>query len=418
MEELKKYGIEILKLPNGLEIIYKRIKMERVYISLLVDCGSVYESKRNSGISHILEHLIGEDGLIKDRRLRPIYKIERLGGNIDFEMDQQFSAYRLDTWKNCWRRHLGLFVKMILEPKFSEREVSRERAVIVNETSEDTDAFEAAVLQRLFSGHALSLPEVGTKKTVSAFTAGKTRRWHKKFYVPRRMRLIIVGDVSIKQLTSVIEKVMPADEREMATPIEELLLKLDGNETVLDGWEGHHAYMVFRMPKSVRDLFFFSFIADIFDDISSLGPYWEILRPLGIHEGIIFEANSYIFCRYALMKFSASSQKKIRQIKSRLFAWIRRSADQGLSKDLFRRVYKQRVSDVRENVRLGEGEWFRKCLEDIIIQGLIENVGLSFNPGILGESTTKKEVDRVFRETIGAPCAIFRGFKKKDEGDE
>ncbi len=416
MEELKKHGIEILKLPNGLEVIFKRIKTTLVHASLLVDCGSVYESKRNNGISHLLEHLIGEDGLIKDRRLRPIYKIDRLGGNTDFEMHQQFTVYHLDTWQNCWRRHLESFIKMIMEPKFSERDVSREKSVIINEILEDTDISEAAILRHLFPCHALSLPEAGSKKTVGAFTAGRIRRWHRKFYAPQRIRLIIVGDISVRGLISVIERAMPIDRREIITPIKEPLLKFGGDEIVLEDQDDHYIYVAFHMPKSAQDLFFFDFIFDIFSDVSSIGLYWEILRPLGIHEGISLEENSHVFCRYALTKFSVSSQKKMRQIKLRFFAWIKKCADRGLPKDLFRRIYKQRVSKIRESIRMGECEWFREYLEDIVTQGLAGAADLFFKPDLLGESATKKEVDRVFRETIGSPCAIFVGLKKRDGG--
>lgn len=417
MEELKKHGIEVFKLPNGLEVILKRIKTERVYASLLVDCGSIYESKRNNGISHLLEHLMGGDGLIKDKRLRPLYKIERLGGDTDFEMHQQFTVYRLDTWKNCWRRHLELFTRMIMEPRFSEREVSREKSIVANEITEDTDAFEAAVLKHMFSGHALALPETGSKKTVAVLTAGKIKRWHKKFYAPQRIKLIIVGDVYKKKLISVIEKVVPADKREIITLIKEPFLDFDGSENVLEGWD-NYIYIAFRMPKSSRDLFFFDFISDIFTDISTIGPYWEISRPLGIYGGITLECNSHVFCRYALMKFSVSSQKKAAKIKLRLFAWIKRYAEKGLPKDLFRRIYKQRINDIKESIRLNHGEWFRKYLEDIITQGLSEAADLFFTPDLLGENATKKEVDRVFKETIGSPCLIFRGLKKKDAEDE
>lgn len=418
MEQTKKYDVEILNLIGGPQIVYKRTKTNMVFISVLVKCGSIYETKKNNGISHLLEHLIGAEGAAKDKRQRLLYKLERLGNEISCDTSCRFSAFHLETWRQNWRLNLELLLKMLAELNFTTKELSSEKSVIVDERQNETDAMDLIIAQRLFGGHSMSLPVEGRSRTVNAITGRQLRRWHQQFYQLSRMILIIVGDISLKKLISLVEK-MRSYFCQNAFVIQEpprpnvnfnakpLIRHLDQNRVDI----------FFPMPKDARHLFFFEYIIRIFCDISTLSPYWEILRPLGLYEGILIEADSNGLYDNLRIKLHASSQKKLEQLEKRIIAWISKCAAKGVPKELFRRVYKQYAGAVKEQVRVEDGDWYRECLVDIVTQNLFDALDLYLNPGILSVSNTKKEVDCVFREVFSGLRVIFRSFKDKSESE-
>lgn len=407
MDEYCKYGIEVLKLPNGFEIFLKRIKTHRVFATLLVKCGSLHETKRNNGISHLLEHLIGEDGLIKDRRRRPLYRIERLGGEIDFETSQKFTEYHLETWLHCWRRSLGLFLKMIAEPRFSEANLEQERQVIVNEQQNERDEFDIALGRALFRNHPLALPIGGTRAVLS-LTSRRVRRRHQRFYQPERMSLVAVGDIKMKHLAALVARsgFNILNNKKIIEEPPEIDIEWD-KEYIITHLDINKSVFVYPLPKEPTDLVIFDHIANMLSDISTLSVNWNILRPLGLHEGLEIGANFNVCC----WNLSASSQKVLIKLEKMAMGWLQRVVEKGISKDLYARTYKQAKSRMIDN--FADARWWWESIRNMVSEGTLDAADAYFVKAPFGPNEMKKEMERVFRNVFGGKRVIVRSFVKR-----
>lgn len=411
MNELSKYGIEVLKLPSGLTIFLKRMKVEMACISLFVKCGAFYENKKNSGISHLIEHLTGEDGLIKERRRRPVYRIERLGGELDCETSQELIEYHLQTWLHCWRRSFGLLFDMVANLRFSEANLAQEKQVIINEQINEKNEFDDAVGRILFPNHPMRLPAAGTR-AVSSITSRQIRRWHRRFFQPKRIIVIVVGAMSMKQLVGLIERSelnnLDNDEIiEEPSPIEikwhqeHIISELDKNQTAL----------IYSLDRKSADRVFFDYILEAVADISTLGVCWDILRPLGLYEGLSMGAYSNACRSCVQLNLSALSQKMLAKLEAKTTGWLQKVIEKGIPKDLFGRVYKQKIHRVRDNYN--DPDWWWRSIRDLISEDILDVVDMVFPASSLSAGEIKKEAERVFRDVFGGKSVIIRSIVKK-----
>lgn len=85
----------------------------------------------------------------------------------------------------------------------SGNEVDTERGVVIDEIKSYKDSPADDVYDRfeemLFKGHPLSMPILGTAKSVREITSEELRRFVKEKFVPESMAFTIVADIDEKE---------------------------------------------------------------------------------------------------------------------------------------------------------------------------------------------------------------------------
>ena len=100
--------------------------------------GSLHESPRLNGISHVVEHMAFKGTHERDCQ-RINLDAERLGAEVNAHTDKDHTAFHM----RGLARHAGDFVRMlgdiVCNGSFPEAELERERQVILHEYVEDED---------------------------------------------------------------------------------------------------------------------------------------------------------------------------------------------------------------------------------------------------------------------------------------
>jgi hypothetical protein len=414
MENLRKYGVEAVRLQNGMKLIVKHLCSGGISGLVAVKCGSAYETKGvNNGISHLLEHLIYSSGIRHSRRSSPIYKIEKTGGNVNPTTSKFWTEYPFDFLQKGWKRNFRMLLHAISGADFSKAIFLQEQKIVANEKSNDTDDLDIAMENRLFPRHPMGLPIDGVTKTVSALTPRRLKNWHRRFYCPNRITIVIVGETTLDEVLSVIKKtpVWSAPCAVIAEP-QPVSINWDAVSEV-DGVDTNAMRMVFQAPAAARDIVFLTYIIDIINDLSVVSMRWKIIEGLGLHEGMGIDEDKNMElnepCPYFSIDFWAPSQKVLKKMELAFFYWVKKVLDGGISNDIFLRTYNQRL----EEIRLGANDerWWRKILAEMVTQNFLGGLDIFINPEILGPMETKKEVERVFRSTIGEKHIVFRSHK-------
>ena len=187
----------------GIRYAVKRSGSAVAYCSLGIACGTRYEQGFHSGIDHFTEHTLFKGTEHKSSSVINGY-LDRLGGELNAYTTKEEIVLHATILKEDLSKASSLLMEIATEATFPDNEVNTERGVVIDEIksykdspSEDVyDRFE----EKLFRGHSLSMPILGTPQSVRATSAEELRRFYKEKFVPWSMVFTIVADIDEKRM--------------------------------------------------------------------------------------------------------------------------------------------------------------------------------------------------------------------------
>lgn len=187
----------------GIRYAVKRSGSAVAYCSLGIACGTRYEQGFHSGIAHFTEHTLFKGTEHKSSSVINGY-LDRLGGELNAYTTKEEIVLHATILKEDLSKASSLLMEIATKATFPDNEVNTERGVVIDEIksykdspSEDVyDRFE----EKLFKGHSLSMPILGTPQSIRATSAEELRRFYKEKFVPGSMVFTIVADIDEKRM--------------------------------------------------------------------------------------------------------------------------------------------------------------------------------------------------------------------------
>ena len=189
----------IATLANGVRVVAIRLPhLESASVSVFVRSGSQHESRRHSGISHVVEHMAFKGTHARDCQ-RINLDAERLGAEVNAHTDKDHTAFHM----RGLARHAGQFVQMlgdiVRNGSFPEPELERERRVILQELVEDEDDPMSTAYklfdQACFGAHALGRPVIGTRANIERFTRAELVAYVQQQYTGANVVVGVAGHI-------------------------------------------------------------------------------------------------------------------------------------------------------------------------------------------------------------------------------
>jgi predicted Zn-dependent peptidase len=202
-------------LPCGLRVVTVELPhLHSASVVMYAKVGSRYESARDNGLSHFLEHMLfrGTDRLPDAYQLN--HAIEALGGTLYAETGRDYSLYQIRLHPDSLREGISLFGDIFRAPRFADLEV--ERRIILEEMLEDLDEdgrlvnIDDIARQTVWPEHPLGYRITGPYENVERFDDGDVRRHFEHFYGARNMVLCVSGAVRRDQVMAEVERAMGA----------------------------------------------------------------------------------------------------------------------------------------------------------------------------------------------------------------
>lgn len=188
------------KLVNGLPVLTVPMAgTESVTALVLTRVGSRYESTREQGLSHFLEHMLFK-GTSKWPTAQALSQaLDGVGAEYNAYTSKEYTGY----YVKAAARHLPLALEvlsdMVWMPKLDGDEMTREKKVICEEIKmyEENPLFHIGDLfeQALYKGSTLGINIAGSQKSVTALTRGQLTGFWQAHYRPRNMLLVVAGRV-------------------------------------------------------------------------------------------------------------------------------------------------------------------------------------------------------------------------------
>ena len=204
----------IKKCKNGVPLIQIPIKgAKTATIMFMFNTGSKYETRNNNGISHFLEHMF-----FKGTKKRPdtatiSSSLDSLGSEFNAFTSKEYTGYYVKVASNKTKKASEIMGDMLLNSVFDEKEIEREKGVIIEELNmyEDNplmhieDVFENCLYQDSPAGW----DTIGTKENIKNFKRSDFIDYFKNQYGSKSLSFIISGDFSsddIKSIENIVNK--------------------------------------------------------------------------------------------------------------------------------------------------------------------------------------------------------------------
>ena len=199
------------KLKNNLQVILTSQKETKaVTVLVLVGVGSRYESKNIAGISHFLEHMMFKGTKKRPDTLAISKELDRVGAEFNASTSKDNTNYYIKINAEHLELALDMLSDMILNSKFEEQEIEREKGTIIEEINmyEDNPLIGLGFLleEVVFKGNTLSKDEGGTKKSVRGTTRNKMVNFKNKHYFSENMVISVAGNFKQDKIKKLISK--------------------------------------------------------------------------------------------------------------------------------------------------------------------------------------------------------------------
>ncbi len=205
---------QIHTLPNGLRIVFERLPYLRsASIGVWVKAGSIMEGEEETGLSHFLEHMAFK-GTEKRSARALADDIDLLGGNLNAATGKTYTCYYAKTVDRELHRAIELLSDLVVNPLIRERDVEKERGVILEEIAMEEDSPEDLVYnllyQGIYRGQTLSGTILGSKAAIASYKREDLMDYRRRYYRPRNTVVSVVGRFDQDALISQLEDAFSA----------------------------------------------------------------------------------------------------------------------------------------------------------------------------------------------------------------
>ena len=196
-------------LKNGLTIIGEELPyLKSISLGIHVNAGSRIEKEEISGVSHFIEHMLFKG--TKSREAKQIAsEIDNLGGQINAYTSKESTCYYVHLLDDHIDTGIDLLSDMLLNSKFNEEDINKERLVIIEELKMYEDSPEDLVydllIEQMYKTDGLGMNIIGTVESLKNIDREKMLEYFKTYYVPNNAVISICGNFKFEEIVKKIE---------------------------------------------------------------------------------------------------------------------------------------------------------------------------------------------------------------------
>ncbi|MEJ8546434.1 M16 family metallopeptidase [Brevibacillus borstelensis] len=183
---------------NGLRIITEKIPSVRsVALGVWVGTGSKFETERDNGISHFLEHMFFKG--TTNRSAKEIAEtFDEIGGNVNAFTSKEYTCYYARILDQHAPIALDVLADMYFNSVFDAEELEKEKNVVIEEISmyEDTpdDLVHDLIARACYGDHSLGYSILGTEEVLRSLKREDLLTYIDGHYLPSNTVVTVAGN--------------------------------------------------------------------------------------------------------------------------------------------------------------------------------------------------------------------------------
>ena len=206
MIDIKKQTIK-----NSLRVLTAEMKsVKSATVLLLVKAGSRYETKNLNGIAHFAEHMFFKGTKKRPTAVEIASLIDGLGAEFNAFTSKEYTGFYIKAASSQLELVTEVLSDMLLNSKFDQQEIDRERNVIAEELRMYLDTpmrYVGDIYEELLYGdQPLGWDTVGTLESLANIQRDDFLTYNSKYYLGQNMIFVVGGDVSESRSKELAEK--------------------------------------------------------------------------------------------------------------------------------------------------------------------------------------------------------------------
>lgn len=205
-------NLTYLRLDNGMRCVHLSLPRSRVgFFGVAIRAGSRDEdtSHELDGLAHFVEHTIFK-GTERRSSHHIINRMEAVGGELNAFTSKEDTVVYTAFPRGNLSRAVELVADLVLNSRFPDNELDKERQVVEDEINSYLDSPADAVFDDfedlVFEGTPLGHNILGSKKSLRRLSSADCRRWLESNYVPHRMIAFYAGNIGRDRLSEYLER--------------------------------------------------------------------------------------------------------------------------------------------------------------------------------------------------------------------
>lgn len=196
-------------LDNKAKLVVEEIPyLKSAAVGIFIKVGSRHEPRHLSGGSHFIEHMLFK-GTARRSAREIAESFEEIGGQLNAYTSKEYTCVYARTLDEHLQAGMDIMFDMVFNSAFNQRDFETEKGVVIEEINmyEDTpdDLIHDVFAQKMWQGHAMGLPILGTAETVSNFERDEVFAFYQQNYVPANMVIAVAGNVDSQQIKDQVE---------------------------------------------------------------------------------------------------------------------------------------------------------------------------------------------------------------------
>ena len=194
---------------NGLRLVMNKMEgMLSVSAGVLVKTGSINESPEENGISHFIEHV-----MFKGTKNRTAFEIsdhiDRIGAQINAFTSKELTCYYTKSTKEHTKNALEILSDIFFDSVFDEKELNKEKGVVIEEIKMSEDTPEEVCLDLLsksyYGEQGLGQTILGLEKNIKRFNKNDVINYMDKYYTADNVVISLAGNIEVNEVESYVK---------------------------------------------------------------------------------------------------------------------------------------------------------------------------------------------------------------------
>lgn len=247
----------LTKLDNGVRVLTVPMKsLESATVTVWVKVGSRYEENKISGLSHFLEHMVFKGSSKRPSAKEIAEAVDSIGAEFNAATSKEWTNFYIKTPTGNIETAFDVLSDMVLNPILDEKEIEREKGVIVEEMRlyGDTPMWRIGEFfeEAIFIGNTLERDIIGTEKTVRGITRNDFVRYRKSHYGSSNILVTVAGGVDKKQSEKLAKHFFSAVGKVGKTSYKKFKVSQKAPRVILKTQKNEQGHLIMGFPAGKR----------------------------------------------------------------------------------------------------------------------------------------------------------------------
>jgi predicted Zn-dependent peptidase len=204
--------IECKTLPCGVRLVMEKIpQYQSASIGVWIGAGSSRENDKNNGVSHFIEHMFFQ-GTENRTALQLATDTDNLGCSMNAFTGKEATCFHIKALTSVFPQAVDILLDMLCHSLFAEKELRKERGVILEELNMVRDTPDDCIMDlldaKVFRETPLARTVLGTKTSVRALHKDDILNYINTWYKTDNIVVSVVGNFDEVQLEEQLENAL------------------------------------------------------------------------------------------------------------------------------------------------------------------------------------------------------------------